>query len=161
MTSRDLPVFGMLVCVQVAEQRTRLFRKLQRGLRAGGAVIGLMTGLRICEIVLSVGAEANVEIAHRRWRQALGSTTLGSPSPLEKVRNSPLLPVSQSTSQSLPRSPVGHKIEVCSFMQLFGRRDAVLRALASLSLCRSGNLALSEAVRKGRVGLPTDAAAIG
>jgi hypothetical protein len=57
---------------------------------------------------------------------------------------------------------VGRKIEICSFMQLSGRRDAVLRALASLPLCRSfGDPALSEPVRKGLVGRSTDAAAIG
>jgi len=56
---------------------------------------------------------------------------------------------------------VGRKIEICSFMQLSGRRDAVLRALASQPLCRFGDPALSDAVRKGLVGLSTDAATIG
>jgi hypothetical protein len=55
---------------------------------------------------------------------------------------------------------VGRKINIQPVMQLFGRRDAALRALASPPLCRSGDPALSEPVRKGLAGLSTDAGAI-
>jgi hypothetical protein len=58
------------------------------------------------------------------------------------------------------RVVVGRKIKIRSVMQLSGRRDAALRTLASLTLCRSGDPALSEPVRKGPAGLSTDAGAI-
>jgi hypothetical protein len=57
--------------------------------------------------------------------------------------------------------PVGRKIEICSVIQLSGKCDAALLALASPSLCRFGDPALSGAARKGLAGLSTDVGAIG
>jgi hypothetical protein len=61
-----------------------------------------------------------------------------------------------------PREPsVGRKIEIGSVMQLSGKRDAALPALASPPPCRSGNPALSEPVRKGLASLSSDTSVIG
>ncbi len=57
--------------------------------------------------------------------------------------------------------PVGRKIEIGSVMQLSGKRDAALPALASPRQCHSNGPALLGRERKGLAGLLSDAGAIG
>ena len=65
----------------------------------------------------------------------------------------------------LPAQPlesvVGRKFEIGSVMQLSGKRDAALPALASPRQCRSDGPALLGPERKGLAGLLSDAGAIG